>query len=175
MPPPLETARIRLRAPHEGDIENIHRLGSNPRVMRYITAGKTQSRQEAERDLQLRMAANADELGYWIAERKSDRAFIGWMALKKLESSPDIEIGYRFLEEFWGKGYATEGGREILHYAFARLELERIVAVALEDNRASTRVMEKLGMTYEGTGRFYGSECVCYAIERDNWLENRLS
>lgn len=169
------TARLRMRAPHEDDIEDIHRLGSNPRVMRFITPGRTQSRLEAERDLQLRMANIEHELGYWIAERKGDRAFIGWMALKKLDGTPDIEIGYRFLEEYWGYGYATEGGREILHYAFASLELPKVVAVAVKSNRASTRVMEKLGMRFDGEGIYYGSECVRYGIDRDRWLDSRLA
>jgi len=158
MPPILLTQRLRLRPPLPTDLENIYRLGSSARVRRYITPGKTQSRQEAKADLEKRLATVNDPLGYWIVEEKNTAAFIGWMALKQLPDSPDIEIGYRFLEEFWGKGYATEGGFKVLDYAFRKLELE--------ENRASTRVMEKLGMCFVGYDHFYNTDCVYYELTR---------
>lgn len=138
--------------------------------MRYITPGKTQSWREAKADLQKRLATVDEPLGYWIAEEKSSGAFIGWMALKQLADTQDIELGYRFLEDFWGKGYATEGGLKILDYAFRTMELDRVVAVAVEENRASTRVMEKLGMKFAGHDHFYNTKCVVYELERPAYL-----
>lgn len=170
MPPILLTPRLRLRPPRREDLEDIYRLGSSPQVMRFITPGRTQNREEARQDLEKRMATAADPLGYWITERKESRAFIGWMALKPLDNGPAIEIGYRFLEDYWGLGYATEGGQKILDYAFRTLKLEKVVAVAIEENRASTRVMEKIGMRYQGRGRYYGTDCVCYEISREGFL-----
>jgi ribosomal-protein-alanine N-acetyltransferase len=173
MPPTLHTQRLRLRPPRSTDLENIYRLGSSSRVMRYITPGRTQSRQEAKTDLKKRLATVNDPLGYWIAEEKHSKAFIGWMALKQLTDTPDIEIGYRFLEEFWGRGYATEGGFKILNYAFRTLELERVVAVAVEENRASIRVMEKLGMQFVRYDQFYNTECVYYELKRSVFLRRQ--
>lgn len=172
MPPILLTRRMRLRPPTEGDLDNIFRLGKNPRVMRYITPGKTQSREEARKDLQKRMATATHQLGYWIAEEKDTGDFIGWMALKSLDHSKQIELGYRFLEEYWGKGLATEGGFKILEYAFRTQKLDRVVAIADEENRASTRVMEKLGMTFAGRGRYYDTDCVSYEIRREEWAKS---
>ena len=174
MPPTLETRRLQLRLPREDDLDNIYALGSSPRVMRFITLGRTQSRAEAEEDLQKRMATNGDPLGYWITERRDTGEFLGWMALKSLDNTPDIEIGYRFLESAWGKGYATEGGAKILDYAFLTLQIPEVVAVAIPENRASIRVMEKLGMRYLSDGQFYGVRCVRYGVSQQAWLEKRL-
>jgi len=138
--------------------------------MRFITPGRTQNREEARQDLEKRMATTTDPLGYWIVELKENHAFVGWMALKQLDDEPVLEIGYRFLENYWGQGYATEGGRKILEYAFLTLSVERVAAIAMEENRASTRVMEKLGMRYRRTGCFYNAECVYYAILRTDFL-----
>lgn len=173
MPPILHSQRLRLRPPRQSDLENIYRLGSNAQVMQYITPGRVQSRSEAASDLEKRIATTHQALGYWIVEHRETNAFIGWMALKALDQGPEIEIGYRFLAEHWGCGYATEGGRRILSYAFLVLRLDKVVAVAIEENRASTRVMEKLGMHFCRRGNFYGADCVCYEIQRAAFLEQQ--
>ncbi len=170
MLPTLETTRLRLRMPTMGDLNDIYLLGSNPTVMRYINGGKAESREEAKVNLEKRIQISKDVLGYWVTTEKIGNRTIGWMALKPLEETQEIEIGYRLLEEVWGKGYATEGGKMLLQYGFEQLNLPRIVAVARVANKASIRVMEKLGMHYEKTGKFYGVSCVYYAIDRNEYL-----
>ena len=61
----------------------------------------------------------------------------------------EIDLGYRFLPEYWGSGIATEASRAILNYAFDSLKLRKIVAIAIKENKASIRVMEKVGMEFE--------------------------
>lgn len=157
------------------DLDAIYRLGKNPRVMQYITNGVTQSRMEAVADLKKRISASKNNLGYWVTELKETGEIIGWSALKPLDNTVDIEIGYRFLEEYWGKGYATEASRRLLHYGFHELRLPRIVAVALEDNQASTRVMEKIGLQYDRKDIYYNVECVVYKLERHAYLQSQHS
>jgi len=115
-------------------------------------------------DLKKRMGTAALPLGYWVVEEKITTDFVGWMALKPVENSPQVEMGYRFMETHWSRGYATEGGMKVLEYAFRTLGLKRVIAIAMEENRASTRVMEKLGMSYSHRGIYYGRLCVCYEI-----------
>ncbi len=172
MVPILETPRLRLRPPAPTDFEAIYRLGNNPRVMRYIS-GKTQSRREAQADLNRRIQASKGDAGYWITEHNISGEFLGWMALKPLEGyPPHTEIGYRFLEEAWGNGYATEGGFCLLHYAFGTLQLKEVVAVAMEANKASRRVMEKLGLHFDHKGIYYDVECVFYRISREQFFQH---
>jgi len=170
MIPVLETTRLRLRPPSNDDLEAIYLLGSNPNVMRYISNGKTLNRIEAQSDLKNRISASQHHFGYWITELKNTREIIGWSALKPLNDTEEIEVGYRLKEEYWGKGYATEASRRLLQYGFRELNLPRIVSVALEENRASTRVMEKIGLQYERRDTFYGLECVLYAMNNANYF-----
>ena len=172
MLPIFETERLRLRPPRESDLDNIYRLGSSSVVMRYITNGKTQNMEEAKADLEKRIKASTRIFGYWITEERESGEFIGWLALKRLDQSDEVEVGYRFLENAWGKGYATEGSRQLLDYAFRHLNLPKVVAIALKENKASTRVMEKLGMQYRGIGKYYGFTCVKYEILQEEFLEN---
>ncbi|GJM36477.1 MAG: GNAT family acetyltransferase [Saprospiraceae bacterium] len=173
MLPTLESDRLRLRMPQPDDLDHIYLLGSNPKVMKYINGGKPLSREEAKENLDKRISLSKDVLGYWITEEREYGQVIGWMALKALDETQEIELGYRFLEEAWGQGYATEGGFRLLDYAFKQLNLKRVVAVARVANKASIRVMEKLGMRYEKTGTFYNVTCVYYAINQQFYLENR--
>jgi RimJ/RimL family protein N-acetyltransferase len=83
-----------------------------------------------------------------------------------LADGPEIEVGYRFLREHWGKGYATEAARASIQFGLGELRLERIVAVTLPTNRASRHVMEKCGMTFVGVMNVYGHAQVKYAIAR---------
>lgn len=168
--PTFETPRLFLRPPREDDLESIYRLGNNPNVMRFINKGKTQTREEAKVDLARRIKSTDDQLGYWIVEEKATGAFVGWLALKDLDQTKHIEIGYRYMEEFWGKGYATEGSLRLLEYAFKDLQLEEVVAVALEENKASIRVMEKLGMRFMRHDHYYNTDVVFYGITKSEFL-----
>jgi len=174
MLPILETPRLCLRPINEKDVDNIYELGKNPNVMRYIRNGKTLTRAEAEGDLQRRLRENArladKKIGYWAIEWRPEQAFVGWLAIKNLDQTEEIEIGYRILEKYWGQGVTTEASRRALQYVFEELQLDRIVAVALPENTGSWRVMEKLGMRYEKDGSFYGNNCVYYSLEREDWL-----
>ena len=164
MPPILSTRRLQLRPPHPDDVEYIYQLGSNPRVMRYITGGKTQTREQAYEDLHRRIRQSRGVLGYWVAFFRDTNEFVGWLALKPLDETQRIEVGYRLLEAQWGKGLATEAAQAILSYAFEELQLPEVWSVAMEANQASIRVMEKLGLTYVERGRYYDTDCVCYRI-----------
>lgn len=173
MPPNLETKRLRLRRPSWEDFPHILKLGSNPNVMRFINNSQTQSATEAKKDLERRIRQTNKHTGYWITEHKDEDAFVGWMALKKLDRSRDYEIGYRFMEEFWGQGLATEAGEIVLQYAFDELRLKHVVAVAQELNFASTRVLEKLGLEKKGEGIYYNTECVYYKITQEQYLARK--
>ena len=68
--------------------------------------------------------------------------------------TPCVEIGWRLAAAFWGKGYATEGAKAALEYAFKHLKLPQVVAFSVSDNLKSRRVMEKIGMARDLAGDF---------------------
>jgi ribosomal-protein-alanine N-acetyltransferase len=79
---------------------------------------------------------------------KKGRQFIGWAGLAYLPEFDEIDLGYRFLPNYWGKGFATEVSHAILTYGFDKLALEQIIAIAMKGNTASISVMEKVGMEF---------------------------
>jgi len=77
-----------------------------------------------------------------------------------------VEIGWRFRQEYWGRGLATEAAKAVMQYGFDTFQFDRLIAVTHHANRRSVRVMEKLGMTFEKRFVHNGVEIVCYA--KDN-------
>jgi RimJ/RimL family protein N-acetyltransferase len=86
--------------------------------------------------------------GFYVVERREDGLPIGVCGLAKRDFLDDVDIGYAFLPEYGGQGYAIEAARGVLAHAKA-LELKRIVATVRPDNSASIRVLEKLGLRFE--------------------------
>lgn len=149
----LKTERIKLRNFQKMDFENLYRLHSNPLVMKFLSNGVPASRDRVLEDLNFAIS-NFEEwkrYGIWVAELKSDSSFIGWFALKPLPKLEEIEVGYRLLPEYWGKGLATEGSRALIKYGFEKCGLEKIVAIANPQNLASQKVLLKCGLMPNGT------------------------
>jgi ribosomal-protein-alanine N-acetyltransferase len=163
----IETERLVLRRFAPGDLDELARLRADPLVMRYIGE---QSREKVEQRLQYYIALyESHGFGMWAVIDKATQAMIGWCGLIFLDKTPEVEVGYGVARSYWGRGLMTEAARAALRFGFERAGLERIVAVAMPDNTASRRVMEKLGMRYEKNVQHYGHDVVYYAIGRDEF------
>ncbi len=167
--PWLETLRLALRDFVPEDFDDLHRLDSDPRVVRYTSAGKPATRAETAAAIRRIVGYPRlyPDLGIWYATRRDTGAFIGWFSLKYAGKSPDVEIGYRLLHEAWGHGYATEGATALLHFGFDELGLHRIIGVTDPGNVASQHVLRKVGMTDRGWGRYYGKRLRLFAADGD--------
>jgi len=106
---------------------------------------------EAERWIGTHAAGFADgRLAAFALERKEDRRLVGAISLDLELAQGKAELGYWIGMPWWGEGYATEAGAEMLRYGFGTLALARIHARHMSRNQASGRVLEKIGMTREG-------------------------
>ena len=132
------------------DKEELFRLHSDPEVQKYTGEPVVESIEEIEKAIRTRIT-NYEKYGYgrWATFLKNGMQFVGWAGLAYLPEFDEIDIGYRFLPEFWGAGIATEASQAILTYAFDKLELKKIIAIAMKENKASMRVMEKVGMEFD--------------------------
>jgi RimJ/RimL family protein N-acetyltransferase len=155
--PWLETLRIELRDFVAADLDDMVRLDSDPRVMKYIAGGKPAARAAVLQRLArfVRYPTLYPDLGAWRAARRDTGAFIGWFALNYAGKSTDIEVGYRLVPEAWGQGFATEGARALVDYGFDDLDLDRIIGVTHPGNKASQHVLRKAGLVDAGWGRYY--------------------
>ncbi|HVF28509.1 MAG TPA: GNAT family N-acetyltransferase, partial [Pyrinomonadaceae bacterium] len=139
-------------------------------VMRYIGTGTPQNEQQARAWLEKNKLRSAQRnFGIWAVTPKEGKTLLGWCGLAILDDTDEVEVGYGLAHPHWGKRITPEGARANLHYGFKVINLERIVAVALPENTASRRVMERLGMKYEKDAYYYGCNVVYYAVSRDEF------
>jgi len=159
----MTTERLVLRPPTLDDLPAWHAIYVDAEEVWYGAprASLDENRKKLERQI-----TQFEEHGFGMCAVELAGETIGAAGLQHLEGGPEIEVGYRFLKEHWGHGYATECARASIAYGFDELGLERIVAVALESNVASRRVLEKCGLREIGLTHVYGLEHVKYEIER---------
>ncbi len=163
----IETARLLLRPFTMEDVQAYAAIRANPRVMRFFPpTGETPT--ESARRLVGHFMGHWRDTGYgpWAALDKSSGRFLGHLGLRFLPEFGETEVLYMLDDAVWGRGYATEGAAAARDFAFDRLGLKRIMAIALPENRASTRVMEKIGLRYERMAPFRGRMLAYYALDR---------
>jgi len=153
MKPPdlhIETERLLIRRFSIEDIESSYRMNLDPEVSRYTHDGGVVSKSEIERRIIEDVMGDYEKHGFgrMAVELKKNGQFIGFTGLKYLEDMDAVDLGFRFMREFWGHGYATESSRASLNYGFTELKLEEILAFVLPRNSGSIRVLEKLGFEY---------------------------
>ena len=149
--PVLATERLDLRQLREYDADFIFRLLNDPSWLRYIGDRGVRSVEDARRyivDGPVRMYATLG-FGLFLVERRHDGVAMGLCGLLKRDGLDDVDIGFAFFPEFGGQGYALEAARATLEFGLARHNLRRIVAITAQDNQASIRLLEKLGLRFE--------------------------
>ncbi len=161
------TERLRLRGWRRGDAPALAAMNADPEVMRYIGSGAKPYAEALERAESLVREAPEDGLGLWAIEEwaieeSGTGVFHGWAGLFPLDDTQEIELAYRLVTSSWGRGIATEAARPLLAYGFDELRLDLIAAVTAPENRASRRVLDKLGFAYQGLRSAYGVEGCCY-------------
>jgi ribosomal-protein-alanine N-acetyltransferase len=165
----LDTPRLLLRTWTRADEEAARAIYGNAEVMRFLGNGLPVTNPAEVRDRLIRRMDHQRRHGFtlWAVEEKATGHVVGACGLKLLEDvGPEVEVGYHFAREAWGKGYATEAAAACLRLGFDRLRLARIVGVVDPANFASQRVLEKIGLIYEGRGWHYNRELLRYAAMR---------
>jgi ribosomal-protein-alanine N-acetyltransferase len=171
----VETERLLLHPWREADRGDLERLFADPRVVggRHLPAARV----AALADASLRQWS-VNGFGPWAAVDRASGRWIGRIGLDHLDDWPGadkIEVGFELYPEWWGRGLATEGARAALAFGFEEHRLERIISVTAASNVAARRVMEKAGLTYQGTRHWMSPHVpvVWYAIESSAWTPVR--
>ena len=168
----IETARLILRSFAPDDLEAYHaQIYSDPDVTRYLPGGRPRPLDRTQVVLEYALEHERQHgFTLWAVVNKTDQQFIGHCGLVYLQNASEVEIAYAIGKAFWGQGYVTEAARATLRYGFETYPLEQIIALAVPDNLASQRVMQKIGMHFQGrTDRYYNTELVLYSLKRDEF------
>ena len=146
---PIDTERLCLREFREEDLANLHDILANPKVG--IWLGKPMGFTFSQsKDLLDRFLQHREERGYgpWALIDKESKKMIGYCGLSYTPSLEETELLYTLHSDFWGSGLITEASEVILEQARVNLALTQVISYTLPHNKASRRVMEKLGMEY---------------------------
>ncbi len=167
----LNTPRLRLEPLADAHFAALHRLNSDPVVMRYIT-GRPDTPEDTQAMID-RVKARWAEFGYswWAFIRKDDGELIGTGCIQHLnrDTAGPLETGWRLRQNVWGQGYASEAARHMVGWAFRMLQPPLVCAVCVPENTASSGVMQKIGMRYTGLGRWYDMDCKRYDVTAGEW------
>ncbi len=149
----IESPRLLLRQFTLADADSLLQLNSNPAVMQYLHEAPLHTIADAEKVLtDIIFPQYKNNLGRWALHLKENNQFLGWCGLKYLAEKDEVDLGYRLLQEHWGKGFATEAALHCVEYGFKKLSLPLIIGRAHVDNKASIKVLEKVGMEFVREG-----------------------
>lgn len=147
----LETERLLLRWFTIEDLDVYNELGTNPRIIRYLGNQPFASLDVAKEALLAAPLKDYATHGYgrFACVWKPTNQVIGSCGPKFLADTGDVDLGYRFLPSFWGRGLASEAARASIEYARRDLGLQRLVGWVHPENVASASVLAKLGFSFE--------------------------
>jgi [ribosomal protein S5]-alanine N-acetyltransferase len=172
----VETARLVIRPFDDSDADAWIAMLSDPEVRRFLPPGPAPTMETFESALESRRTME-NEIGYamWAVEERGTGAFVGQCGIRPAKSmdkdaGSEIDLAYHFARAFWNKGYAAEAATAVLKYGLGSMGLNSIMGVAVPENVGSWRVLEKIGMHYEGLADYYGlTSLKKYVAEREWW------
>lgn len=177
----MQTDRLLLRQWQPADLDPLARMNANSDVMRFFPSVVPEQRShQLAHTWQQQLCEQG--WGLWAVESRGDKAFIGFVGLNRVVAAiphaPFLELVWRLLPEYWGRGYAPEAAAAALDVAFAALAEEAVYAMTALINQPSIRVMEKLGMGNTGevfdhpavaAGHVLQQHCL-YRMRQTMWL-----
>jgi [ribosomal protein S5]-alanine N-acetyltransferase len=144
----FETPRLAARAWRASDDDKaaFHRIWGDPRVIWWGAAEDAAASARKLEEIASRAAAMPEGQGWFAVVERGSGEIVGNVVLQPYVDEPDVEIGWHFAHDAWGRGYATEAARALTRHGFERANASRIVADIVPDNLRSMRVAARLGM-----------------------------
>ncbi len=174
----IDTERLILRELQVGDLHDWFEMDSNPEVHKYLGNQPVKNIEHIENaflSIQQQYAENG--IGRWAVIEKSSGNFVGWSGIKFMRQTVNgkidfHEVGYRFLQKHWGKGYATESAKAAVRYGFEEMKLKEIYGITNVTNINSRKVLEKCELKFIETfvwEDFDNMECNWLKIAKEEW------
>ncbi|ANU21936.1 GNAT family N-acetyltransferase [Planococcus donghaensis] len=167
----LQSDRLQFRVYTDEDFDFLWSLLADPEIVRYIGKGETRDRSKALEFLYwiYRSYKETPGRGLLLLIRKEDGKKIGHAGLvtQTIEGREELEIGYWVAKEYWGQGYAKEAAAALQCYGLQQLGKKRFISLIQENNMASQKVAEHIGMTIEKEISLHGKNVYIYAVEEE--------
>ncbi len=172
----LQTDRLKLRELTEDDDVGMFEMDSDPEVHRFIlNQPLTDIQQSREIILMIQKQYREHGIGRWAVISKETNEFIGWAGIK-IEHNVNqhdqfYDLGYRFIQKHWNKGYATEVVKGLIKYGFEELKLEKICAFPFTRHVVSARVLEKCGFKVINHFLEDGDDNLWFEYQKKNYYD----
>jgi RimJ/RimL family protein N-acetyltransferase len=155
----IETTRLSIRRLGPGDEPFIVELLNQPSFIRNIGDRHVRTLEDATEYIRKGPAASYEKFGFGLfhVALKDTGTPIGICGLLKRDSLEDADLGFAYLEHYWGQGYALEAAEAVMDFGWKTVGLKRIVAITAPHNESSMRLLRKLGMQFEGVIQYPGS------------------
>jgi RimJ/RimL family protein N-acetyltransferase len=147
----LQTARLSLRHFNRADAPFVFELLNEPSWLQYIGDKGIKTLGDAERYIEEGPVAMYERLGFglYLVELTKGGDSVGMCGLIKRDTLETVDLGFAFLSRFWGYGYAYESATAVMAYAKMTLGIGRLLAITVPNNEASSKLLRKLGFTFE--------------------------
>ena len=159
-----ETERCLIHLYTEGEELDVKRLFVHPDVWEFLGGIREE---ESIREITYEMSHEDRDSFYWTVREKRTDEFIGLVSLDSHHDGNESEVSYQFLPNWWGRGYAQEVVGFLVRYALFELKLPKVLAETQTANRASCRLLERIGMERERTIVRFGAEPAVYSISSE--------
>jgi [ribosomal protein S5]-alanine N-acetyltransferase len=168
-----QTDRLLLREITFEDAVDVFNLNSNPNVIKYTSDPAFKNIADAKKLIENVIGKQYADYGHgrWAVINKSNNDFLGWCGLKFLQETKEVDLGYRFFEAHWGKGFATEAATASLKYGFENFKYAEIIGRAMKENIPSIKVLKKCGMTYSHEAQLHEHPAFVYKITRREFMK----
>ena len=153
--------RLGFRLPEDADLDSLNKLDMDPDVRAQFPEGTLTPERIEARLAENAASYNDNGFGDFAVIDLETGDFTGRAGFARIDSG-EIEVGYVFLKDYWGRGLAQESLRALLEWARSNLDVPRIIAYAPARHAASFNVMQKAGMTYFKSERMRGVDCDFY-------------
>ncbi len=167
----LTTQRLRLEPFNEVHLAGLNAVNRDLSVMNYIT-GRSETLEETAAAI-ARVQRRWAEWGcsWWSFIEIETEEIIGAGCIQYLgaDTAKPLEIGWRLRQDKWRQGYASEAARRMATFAFETVGGDRLCAICHQENSSSERLMQRLGMTFQGIERWHDMDTLVYMMCRQEW------
>lgn len=177
----FKSERLGFRNWSDNDLEEFAKINADLKVMEHFPKPLTKN-ETADFITRLKVHFDKNGYNYFATEILNTGELIGFIGLAyqdyNTKFTPATDIGWRLKPSAWGQGYATEGAKKCLEFAFKNLQLEKVISVFTEKNTKSENIMKKIGMKKIGAFNHPKlkdypeyERCICYQITSSNWQQ----
>ncbi len=165
----IETRKLIIRKVSQNDLDDLYSICSDSELMKFVGDGNPLSKQQTQKWIDVTLSNYASKgFGMYGVIDKEAGAFIGYCGLVFSTDINDYELIYALSKGYWGRGLATEVAKHLVEFAFSVLDMGHIYASIDPENKASERILSKLGFAEVfRKNDEYGLETIYYLLIRE--------